>query len=218
MLALIADLAVATGSLPSGRVGTPYNAATSADGGTAPYSWQASGLAAGLSIDTASGQISGTPRAAGTVQVVLSVSDRFGIVAKSQPIALTIAPAQPQISKLRQSHRRWREGHRLAKTSSLALRRKGGRAPLGTTFTFKLNTKAEVRLAFAAPKKSRRGKRAAVAMLSFNGHPGTNRVAFQGRISSTKKLRPGRYTVAITATNSAGLRSAPRSLSFTIVR
>ena len=45
--------------------------------------------------------------------------------------------------------------------------------------------------------------------LTFAGHSGTNRVAFQGRISAAKKLKRGRYTLAITATNPAGLRSAP---------
>jgi hypothetical protein len=43
-------------------------------------------------------------------------------------------------------------------------------------------------------------------------------VAFQGRISPVEKLEPGRYTLVITATNSAGVRSAPKSLSFTIVK
>jgi hypothetical protein len=54
--------------------------------------------------------------------------------------------------------------------------------------------------------------------LTFTGHSGTNRVAFQGRVSRAKKLKPGHYTLVITATNSAGGRSAPRSLTFTIVR
>jgi hypothetical protein len=40
---------------------------------------------------------------------------------------------------------------------------------------------------------------------------------FQGRIPRAKKLKPGRYTLVITATNSSGARSAPASLSFTIV-
>lgn len=54
--------------------------------------------------------------------------------------------------------------------------------------------------------------------LTFAGHSGTNEVAFQGRISPTNKLKPGRYTLVIAATNSAGEHSAPTSLSFTIVK
>jgi hypothetical protein len=36
--------------------------------------------------------------------------------------------------------------------------------------------------------------------------------------SRTKKLKPGHYKLVITATNAAGQRSAPRTLSFTIVK
>jgi hypothetical protein len=43
-------------------------------------------------------------------------------------------------------------------------------------------------------------------------------VRFQGRITRRKKLKPGRYTLVITATNSAGQRSLPRSLTFTIAK
>ena len=53
--------------------------------------------------------------------------------------------------------------------------------------------------------------------LSFAGHAGPNTVIFQGRISRSKKLRPGRYMLVLTATNSAGARSAAKSLSFEIV-
>jgi hypothetical protein len=54
--------------------------------------------------------------------------------------------------------------------------------------------------------------------LSFSGHAGTNKVAFRGRISRSGKLRPGGYTLVITASNAAGQHSAPKSLSFTIVK
>lgn len=54
--------------------------------------------------------------------------------------------------------------------------------------------------------------------LVFAGHSGANTVPFQGRLAPRKKLGPGRYTLAITAANSAGLRSAPKLLSFTIVK
>ncbi len=222
-LVVIANLAVTSNSLPGGRVGAPYSATATAIGGTAPYAWQASGLPAGLSID-AGGRISGTPTAAGPAQVVLGVSDRFGIVATSGPIALRIEAARPAISKLRQSHRRWRRGRRLAKVSSVAARRKGRRAPLGTTFTFKLNERARVKFAFARRrwgrkgKQGRKGKRFTKAgALVFAGHRGRNRVVFQGRLSRRKTLKPGRYRLTATA-KSGKARSKPRRLSFTIVR
>jgi Regulator of chromosome condensation (RCC1) repeat/Putative Ig domain len=215
-LVVIADLAVAGGSLPSGRVGVPYSATTTAVGGTPPYAWQASGLPAGLAIDTVSGQLSGTPTAAGTAQVLLSVSDGFGIRAQGAPLALPIA-ARLAIRKLRESHRRWRRGRRRAKVSSVAARRKRTRAPLGTTFTFRLNEKAKVRFAFAR-RKGRQGKRFRKAgALTFAGHRGKNRVKFQGRLSRRKRLKPGRYRLTAIA-RSGEARSKPRSLRFTIVR
>ena len=188
-------------------------------GGTAPDAWQASGLPAGLSID-AGGQIGGTPQAAGTAQVMLSVSDKFGISAQSAPLALPIA-ARLAISKLRQSHRRWRRGRRRAKVSAVAARRRGRRVPIGTTFTFRLNGRARVRFAFArsrgaqARRKGKRFKKAGA--LTFAGHRGKNRVKFQGRISRRKRLKPGRYRLTATA-KSGKARSKPRSLRFTIVR
>ena len=55
------------------------------------------------------------------------------------------------------------------------------------------------------------------ATLSTTGHRGINQFVFQGRVSRSKTLRSGRYTLLITATNVAGQRSAPRSLGFAIV-
>jgi hypothetical protein len=54
--------------------------------------------------------------------------------------------------------------------------------------------------------------------LSFSGHSGTNKVVFQGRVSRRSRLKLGRDTLLITATNPAGVRSATTSLSFTIVK
>jgi hypothetical protein len=50
------------------------------------------------------------------------------------------------------------------------------------------------------------------------GHRGLNTLAFQGRISGSKRLPLGAYTVRIVAVNLAGESSIPRSLNFTIVR
>jgi alpha-tubulin suppressor-like RCC1 family protein len=219
-LVVIANLAITTASLTDGRVGVPYAATASASGGTEPYSWQASGLPAGLSIDAASGQISGIPKKLGAAQVTFSVTDRFGIEASSAPLSLSVGAARPVVTHLRQSHRRWRQGRRLAKASSPATRtlaarpRKRKRPPVGTVFRFRLNEKARVRLAFAIRKGKRFRKTGA---LTVAGHKGKNRVRFQGRISHRKKLRPGRYKLTVTAKRD-GPRSKPRTLRFTIVR
>ena len=67
-------VAITTTSLPNGTVGSGYNFTVAATGGTAPYTFTASGLPAGLSISPA-GVISGTPTANGTASVTLTVTD-----------------------------------------------------------------------------------------------------------------------------------------------
>jgi hypothetical protein len=54
--------------------------------------------------------------------------------------------------------------------------------------------------------------------LWMTGHVGTNRIIFQGRFSRTGTLKPGRYTLAVTAANAAGRRARARALTFTIVK
>jgi Regulator of chromosome condensation (RCC1) repeat/Putative Ig domain len=89
-LALVADLAVLDSSLPSGQLAA-YSAAALAEGGAGGYTWSASGLPAGLQIDSSDGQIAGTPSTAGTSQVVLHVRDGFGVSASSAALALSVA-------------------------------------------------------------------------------------------------------------------------------
>ncbi|HUE26205.1 MAG TPA: hypothetical protein VMP89_05480 [Solirubrobacteraceae bacterium] len=115
-------------------------------------------------------------------------------------------PAPPVIGNPTQSHSVWREGTKLASFA------RGQRPPVGTTFAFGLGAAAKVTFAF----RQHLGRRTVPAgTLSFTGHPGTDRLFFQGRLSRSKKLRKGRYTVTITAANGAG-SSRPVSLNFTI--
>jgi hypothetical protein len=145
------------------------------------------------------------------------------------PPVPTAKPPRPVVQDVRQSTRRWRLGSRLARISR-------AKTPTGTTFSFALNEQATVTFSFARrlsgrkvggkcvaqTKKNRRqpacARTVTAGRLTFPGHSGANEVAFQGRISAAKTLKPGPYTVVITATNSAGLGSSPESLSFTIVR
>jgi hypothetical protein len=107
---------------------------------------------------------------------------------------------------------------------------------VGTTFRFVLNQQATVSFAFTQQVGGRRVGGSCVPQtrrnrhrrsckrtvtqgtLSFVGHSGLNRVSFQGRISRSKRLPLGAYTLRITASNAAGQRSSPRTLNFTIVR
>ena len=61
----------------TGTVGTAVSLQLSASGGTAPYTWTATGLPTGLSASS-SGLISGTPSAAGTFNVSVTAKDSTG--------------------------------------------------------------------------------------------------------------------------------------------
>jgi hypothetical protein len=146
------------------------------------------------------------------------------------PATVTTAPspaAPPVVTDVSESARTWRESNGLPHESSA--RRK---PPIGTRFSFTASEPATVTLAFFAehvPGRKVGGRcvaatarnagkphctrRVASGSLSFAAHAGTNSVAFGGRISRTAKLRPGRYTVEISA---AGAHGAPQTLSFTI--
>ena len=71
-----ASLAITTGrQLPDGTLNQPYLQTMAASGGVPPYRWSATGLPAGLSINATTGQISGTPSAAGNFGIAITVSD-----------------------------------------------------------------------------------------------------------------------------------------------
>ncbi len=91
------DLAVTSTSLPSGVVGGIYAAAVSAEGGQPAYHWSATGLPGGLSIDSASGAIHGTPGSAGTFQVRVSVIDRQGNLAERTLPLTVVQPDGPWV-------------------------------------------------------------------------------------------------------------------------
>jgi hypothetical protein len=55
-------------------VGTAVTLNNSASGGTPPYTWSATGLPAGLSINSSTGQITGTPSTAGTSSVTVTAT------------------------------------------------------------------------------------------------------------------------------------------------
>ena len=70
-------LSITTASpLPCGTAGTAYSAAMTRSGGASPYTWSAANLPAGLSINSATGIISGTPAAGGPYNnVIITLTD-----------------------------------------------------------------------------------------------------------------------------------------------
>ena len=145
--------------------------------------------------------------------------------------AVTVQKLRPVLGAIALSHSTWRAGSRLALlASALAARRPA----VGTTFTFTLSTSARLNLGFrrllpgrsvggrcVAPTGANKRRRACTrklpaGSLTLAGHAGTDRVAFQGRLSASRRLRVGRYELALSASNEAGA-SAVRRASFTIV-
>jgi DNA-binding beta-propeller fold protein YncE len=210
----------------------------------APQSYAYSWWRNGAEIAGASSQTF-TPRLAGTYTCRVTAANHAGastqtsaaVTVSAAAAAVSAAPISasppspaPTITGAHQSTSRWREGDKLAQIS-----RRRKRPPVGTTFSFTLNEQAAVTFSFAQNVAGRKLGHKCVAKthkkanhevckrsvtagsLSFTGHSGTNKVIFQGRVSLTKKLKPGRYTLIVEATNSAG-RSTPARLTFTIVR
>lgn len=71
-------ITITPSSLASGTAGVSYSASVGASGGVAPYTFSASGLPSGLSM-TPAGVISGTPAAAGSYSVSVTVVDGNGV-------------------------------------------------------------------------------------------------------------------------------------------
>jgi Putative Ig domain len=92
-ITIYAVLSISTTSLPNGAVGTLYSQNLVATGGATPYTWSHTGsLPAGLSLNTSTGVISGTPTATGTSGFTVTVTDSTTPTAqtKSQSLSITI--------------------------------------------------------------------------------------------------------------------------------
>src|SRR5581483_3647287 len=105
-----------TGTMPSASVGTPFNAVVTATGGQSPYAfaiiWQT--LPPGLSLDSMTGAITGTPTTRGSYQFSVSAGDLAGdagdhrftisvepggsqtVTVSVTPVAVNVAPGGTQ--------------------------------------------------------------------------------------------------------------------------
>lgn len=191
------------------------------------YIWLLEGaeVAQGQTFTPTSADVGAALSCAETVTYpVLAVSD----TASSAPVEVAAPAPVLTLRRVRQSRRRWREGHAPARIS------RAGGPPVGTTFSFDLDEKARVELAFSSllrghrvgrdcrPGASHRAgahrclRERPAGKLVLNGRSGRNKVLFQGRISPSRSLRPGVYAVQITVT--VGTQHASADLRFTILR
>jgi hypothetical protein len=81
-----------SGSIADGILGEPYTFAPMINVGVAPYTWEAVGLPMGLTLDPASGLITGTPTEVGQFQVTLIATDATGAAFETDCGILEIFP------------------------------------------------------------------------------------------------------------------------------
>lgn len=80
---------IVTTSVPSGFVGAAYSTTIQAIDGTLPYVWTSTTLPPGLSINSSTGAITGTPTVAGSYNFTVTVTDA-GSLTYSRAYAITI--------------------------------------------------------------------------------------------------------------------------------
>ncbi len=90
---VVKRIAVRTTQLRDGKVGRPYRGRVSAVGGQAPFNWSVSAgtLPNGLTMDPATGKISGTPASAGNANFTVQVADALGGT-DAQSLSLLVKP------------------------------------------------------------------------------------------------------------------------------
>jgi hypothetical protein len=81
---ILSALTITTTSLAAANIGVAYSTTLTATGGTAPYTWAITtgSLPAGLTLNPATGAITGTPTAAGTFNFTVTVTDSATNVAQ----------------------------------------------------------------------------------------------------------------------------------------
>lgn len=85
------SLTIAAANLPEAPLGSAYSAQFTASGGTPPYTWSSNGgLPPGLSLNSTTGSIGGTPTTTGTYSFAVTVTDSLN-QSTSQTFTITVA-------------------------------------------------------------------------------------------------------------------------------
>jgi uncharacterized delta-60 repeat protein len=172
---------------------------------------------------------SGTDACALTMSADQTVTATFNALPTTPPATATAA-TKPAISAVSASNTIFRVGSSSTPLTGQASTKRHNR---GTTFVFRLDQAATVKIAIQVKARGRHVGRSCransrrlrhkprctrtitVVTLVRSAHAGLNKVPFSGRIRG-KALVPGRYQATFTALDSAGT-SLSKTLSFTIV-
>ena len=93
---IVGALTVTTSVLPVGVAHSAYPATLlNAAGGTSPYTWAVAGLPSGLVLNSATGQITGTPAAAGKTTIQITVTDSGVPSARTAKANLALTVVDP---------------------------------------------------------------------------------------------------------------------------
>ncbi|MFG3103619.1 putative Ig domain-containing protein [Streptomyces sp. NPDC048182] len=123
------QVSVAAVSDRTSATGTAVELRNSAEGGTAPYTWSASRLPAGLSIARSTGTVTGTPTTPGTSTVTVTATDAAGKTGSTSFTWTVTAPGTGAPTLANPGGQSLRVGTPF----TLALRATGGTAPYAFT-------------------------------------------------------------------------------------
>ncbi|MDT3667141.1 autotransporter domain-containing protein [Cronobacter dublinensis] len=90
-------IAPASGALPPATTGSAWSQTLSATGGSAPYTWTAHGLPAGISLNAATGALSGTPTSAGSFTFSVTVKEA-GNISATASYTLVVGAVTPGVT------------------------------------------------------------------------------------------------------------------------
>jgi hypothetical protein len=93
-LSVVAALKITKPTSPGAEIGFPFSLELKATGGKAPYKWSATGLPSGLTLDPATGVVSGNPAVPSSAAVKVTVVDALGLTDTldvSLPVAVKLA-------------------------------------------------------------------------------------------------------------------------------
>lgn len=83
-------LFLTTTTLPAASICAPYSVTLEASGGTIPYTWSATGLPTGFSLNSSTGVLSGSSTTAGSYNVTITVADSRNL-STSRPMTLAVS-------------------------------------------------------------------------------------------------------------------------------